>query len=74
MTQEDLRLEIVKTLFPVYKDIMSFKRVANDMYNWIAPEGLKTIKEKAENKKETIPEGYKKGPGGKLFPIEKINN
>jgi hypothetical protein len=69
MTQEELRLEIVKTLFPVYKDIMSFKRVANDIYNWIAPEGLKNQNEKCI--KESIPEGFKKGPGGRLYPIEK---
>lgn len=72
MTQEDLRLEITKTLFPVYKDITSFKRVANDIYNWIAPEGLKSAKEEYKNGKE-IPEGYKRGPGGRLFPVEKTH-
>jgi len=73
MTSEELRLEIVKTLFPVYKDIMSFKRVANDIYNWIAPEGLKSQNDKCEKVKD-VPEGFKKGPGGRLYPIEKTIN
>lgn len=67
MTEEQLRLEIVKAIYPVYKDIMSFKRVADDIYNWIAPKGLKSETENIEI--NAIAKGYKKGPGGRLFPI-----
>jgi hypothetical protein len=45
MTKEELKLEILKTVFPVYKDLMNFKRVADDLYNWVAPEGLPSEKE-----------------------------
>jgi HEPN domain-containing protein len=87
MTQEELRLEIVRTIYPVYKDITQFKRIANEVYNWVAPEGLPTEKdckefvnsmeefiEEANKLNNEIPEGYKKGPGGRLFPIDKTKH
>lgn len=42
MTEEELKLEIVKYVFPVCRDISTFKNVSDTLYRWIAPRGLPT--------------------------------
>jgi hypothetical protein len=38
MTDREIRLELVKAVFPIYKDFMTFSRVADNLYNWIGPD------------------------------------
>jgi hypothetical protein len=45
MYQEELRLEILKAVFPVYKDKMMFMRIAKEIYDWVAPDGLESFKD-----------------------------
>jgi hypothetical protein len=40
MSNEELKLEIVKAVFPVYKDLATFMRVAQSLCEWIAPRGM----------------------------------
>ena len=53
MTNEELKLEIVKAVFPVYKDITVFMRIADSLYKWIAPNGIEKepVKKIKENKR-----------------------
>jgi hypothetical protein len=67
MTREELKLEILKIAFPVYRDLTNFKRVADDLYNWVAPEGLPSEKSKNSPKEaERLPSG--KPPEAKQLP------
>jgi hypothetical protein len=38
MNDKEIRLEIVKAVFPIYKDLNSFKRVADELFKWVCEE------------------------------------